>query len=91
MRQSLERVSGGTSFGLHVESSVLQVEIALQAVHDLVADDARSSEPHDLGPLGVEELAAQALVVQRALLDRAVVRGVEARRKPIAAEAVQAA
>src|SRR5689334_10523648 len=75
----------------HVEPGVLEVEVALNAVHDRVADPPLPAEIDHGGSLGVQELAAQPLVVLRALLDRAVVRLVETGSEPVLAEAIGAA
>ena len=52
-----------------VEPGVLEIEVALDAVHDGVVDAALPPQLDDRAPLGVEQLAPQPLVVLRALLD----------------------
>ena len=52
------------SRALDLEPGVFQVEVALDAVHDLVADLALVAEPHDLAPLRLQQLADQSLVGQ---------------------------
>ena len=69
----------GLGHGLHatpsdVEAGVLEIEVALDEVHHVVVDPSLAPELDDRSPLGVEELAAQSLVVLRPLLD--------ARRRP---------
>src|SRR5439155_13656371 len=76
--------------GSDIEAGVLEVEIALDKVHDVVVDSPLTPQLDDRSALGVEQLAAQPLVVLRPLLDRAVVLGVEARREAALAETVQA-
>jgi hypothetical protein len=44
---------------LDLEPGVLQVEVALDVVHDLVADLALVAEQHDLAALGLQQLADQ--------------------------------
>src|SRR5262249_22638985 len=75
---------------LHVEPHVLEVEVALDSVHDLVADPAAVAELDDRAPLGLEQLAAEPLVALGLLLEGAVVGVVEAGREPRAAEGVEA-
>src|SRR5262245_45286574 len=64
-----------------LQPGVLEVEVALDAVHDLVVDAPAVAQADDLRALGLEHLAAQALVVLRALLQAPVVGVVEARRE----------
>ena len=45
-----------------LEARVLEVEVALDAAHDLVVDLAHVAQADDLGALGLEHLAPQALV-----------------------------
>src|SRR3954464_4793843 len=75
----------------HLEARVLEVEVALDAAHDLVVDLAHVAQADDLGALGLEHLAAQALVGLGLPVDRAVVVLVEARREAPDAEVVEAA
>src|SRR4029079_14646944 len=74
-----------------VETRILEVEIALDEVHDVVVDLPLTPEVDDRSPLGVETLAPSPLVVLRSLLDRAVVAVVEARREAVLTGAVEAA
>src|SRR5262249_57249105 len=76
--------------GLDVEPGVLEVEVALEPVHDLVRDPALVAQGDDRGALGLEQLAAGALVRHRAFLDRAVVAVIEAGAKPVLAELLRA-
>ena len=55
--------------GSDVEPGVLEVEVALHAVHDRVVDAPLAAQLLDGVALGVEQLAAQPLVVLRPLLD----------------------
>src|SRR2546428_12286654 len=77
--------------GSDVEARILEIEVALDNVHHVVVDLSLPPELDDRSPLGVEELAAQSLVVLRPLLDRAVVVRVEAGREAALAESIQAA
>src|SRR5215207_8993911 len=74
--------------GLHLETGVLEVEVTLDAVHDVVVDLALVAQADDLGALSLEQLANEALVVDGPCVDRAVVLVVEARREPPDAEVV---
>src|SRR2546428_8722563 len=74
-----------------LEPRLLEVEVALDPVHHRVVDPPDPAQLHDRPPLGLEELAAQPLVVERLALDLAVVSVVEAGGKTAAAEAVEAA
>ena len=76
---------------LDVESRVLEIEIALEAVHDLLRDAAFVAQRDDRASLGVEQLASRTLILQRLLLDRAVVAVVEPRAKAPLPELVRAA
>ncbi len=60
-------------------------------MHHPVRDPALVAERDDRRPLRLEELAAHALVGERAFLDRTVVGRVETRSEAAAAELVQAA
>ena len=53
-----------------VESLVLEIEIAGDTQPDVVADHPASAKLEKSVPLGLEQLAAQPLVVLRAGLDR---------------------
>src|SRR3954447_11232216 len=75
----------------HLEPRVLEVEVALEAAHDLVVDLPHVAQADDLRALGLEHLAPQALVGVGLLVDRSVVVVVEARREAPDAEVVQAA
>src|SRR5918995_4637079 len=55
-----------------LQPGVLQVELPFDAVHHIVADHALVAEPDDGPPLGLEQLADQALVGQRAVLGAVV-------------------
>src|SRR3954471_25023952 len=74
---------------LDLEPRVFEIQVALDAVHGLLVDGPDVAQPHDLRSLGFEDLAAQALVGPRALLDRTVVFVVEARLEAPDAELVQ--
>src|SRR5207248_2017097 len=73
-----------------IEAGVLEVEVALDPAHDVVADPALAPQRDDLGPLGLEELAPEPLVAGGPLLDRVVVLAVEARAEARDPEAVGA-
>jgi hypothetical protein len=75
--------------GLDLEPGVLQVEVPLDAVHHLVADLALVAKQHDLAALGLQQLADQPLVGQRAILGPVVVQLAAAGFQPPAAELVQ--
>src|SRR6266542_3344985 len=79
-----------TESPLDVEPRVLEVEIALDAVHHLVVDPSLAAQLDDRLTLGVEQLAAQPLVVQGTLLDHPVVLVVEAGPEAALAELVEA-
>src|SRR6185312_1412085 len=81
--------SGGRSSD--VEACVLEIEVALDAMHDVVVDDPVAAKADDRAPLGLEQLAAESLVVQRPRLDLAVVAVVEARGEAVAPEVVETA
>src|SRR6185436_7259014 len=84
------RASPSPSDPLHdVQAQVLQIEVAGDAAGDLVVDQLTPPEIGDRLPLGVEQLAPQALVLLRLLLDRAVALRVEPRPEPVDAKAVQ--
>src|SRR3954464_410123 len=74
-----------------LEARVLEVEVALEAAHDLVVDLADVAQADDLRALGLEHLAPQALVGVGLLVDRSVVVIVEARREAPDAKVVHAA
>src|SRR5439155_1251852 len=63
---------------LDVEARVLEVEVTPNTVDDVAADRPRTPEGHDGVALGVEQLAAQSLIVLRLRLDRSVVLRIEA-------------
>jgi hypothetical protein len=54
-------------------------------VHDLVVDLAEVAQADDLGALGLEQLAQEALVVVGARVDRAVIPSGIPGRKPMTA------
>ncbi len=87
----LHAAAGEDARGLDVEPLVLEIEVALHPAHDVVVDAAFQPEPAELLPLGLEQLAAQPLVAQGLVFDRAVALRVEPRPEPVPAEAVQAA
>ena len=74
-----------------VQPRVFEVEVALDAVQDLVVDLAPAAQLDHAAALGVEKLAAQPLVGLRPLLDLAVVLVVEARREAVWRKSVGAA
>ena len=49
---------------LDLQALVLQVELALEPVHDVVGDRALVAQPHDLAPLRLEHLAHDRLVAR---------------------------
>src|SRR5437588_1061741 len=57
---------------LNVVARDLEIQVALDAAHDVVADPAFVSQRVNRAPFGLEQLAAEPLVGQRALLDGAV-------------------
>ncbi len=63
----------------------------MQAALDVATDHALAAQIHDRSSLGFEQLPAQTLIVERPLLDAAVVVLIEARREPVPTEAVQPA
>ena len=71
-RRPRQRPAARPRPGLDVEPRSLEVEVALDPPHHLVADLARVAQLDHGAPLGLEQLAAQALVLERALLDLAV-------------------
>src|ERR687892_2058690 len=81
----------GRSPALEVEARVFEVEVALDSAHDSVVDPAAASKLEDRATLGRQELVAEALVVARAGLDRAIALGTEAGAKALAAEVVEPA
>ena len=70
-----------------IEPRVLEVEVALDPVHDVVVDRARVAKAEEGAPLRLEQLAPQPLVADRPLLDRPVVLVVQTGPEPVAAEA----
>jgi hypothetical protein len=73
--QSLVRGTSQTL--LHIETRVLEVEVAEHRHHHVVADHAVAPELDDRATFRVEQLAPQALIALRLLLDRAVALGIE--------------
>ena len=67
---------------LDLEPLVLQVELALEPVHDVVGDRALVAQPHDRGALRLEHLAHDRLVGDRAVLEALVLDLARARRQP---------
>src|SRR3954454_20229351 len=53
---------------LDLEPRVLEVEVALDPVHDVLVDRALVAQRHHGGPLGLERLTTDALVLLRARL-----------------------
>ena len=76
--------------GLGVEAGVLEVDVALDALHHLLGDHPVVAQRDHGLPFGVEQLPPQALVPRRAFLDAVVVVSVVAGAEPIRAEAVLA-
>lgn len=62
------RFLSGPRAGSDLETSVLQVELPLDPVHHLVADQALVAEPDDRAALSLEQFTDQALVGQRSVL-----------------------
>jgi hypothetical protein len=56
------RIEAGDGRVLDFEPGVFQVEVALDAVHHLVADLTPVPQPHDLAPPRLQQLADQPLV-----------------------------
>src|SRR5262245_29410987 len=73
-----------------LQAGVLQVELALDAVHHVGADRALVAEPDDGPALGLEQLPDQALVGLRPVLDAVVLQLPGAGLEAPAAELVQA-
>src|SRR2546423_7215111 len=67
-----------------VEPGVLEIEVPFEPVHDAIVDHPIPPQAHDGAALGLEQLAAEPLVVGRPFLDRAVAFAVEPGREPIA-------
>src|SRR6187399_1190141 len=74
-----------------VEPRSLEVEVALDPPHHLVADLARVPQLDHGAPLGLEQLAPQPLVLERTLLDLAVAVRVAAGAEAVDPEPVEAA
>src|SRR4051795_9844141 len=72
-----------------LEPLVLEVELALDAVHDVVGDRAVVAQPDDRAPLRLEHLADEALVGGRAVLVAVVLDLAGARLEPAAAVVVE--
>ena len=89
-RASPRRHSSGRARS-DVEALVLEVQVTGDAHPDVVRDRAAPPKLDESGPLGLEQLAAQSLVVLRAGLDRTVVPVVEARTEARRPEAVRPA
>ena len=85
------RVGSRNGTGSDVQALVLEVEVALDAAHDVVVDVAVAPKLAHRLPLRFEELAAQPLVRDGLVLDRPVALRVEARSEPVAPEAVEPA
>src|SRR5215207_11110200 len=79
-----------TAGALDLQPGVLQVELALDPVHDVVADRPLVAEPDDGLALGLQQLADQALVGQGAVLGAVVLPDAGARLEAPAAELEQA-
>src|SRR5439155_6675557 len=77
--------------GLDLQARVLEVEVALDAVHRLVVDPPLAAQLDDRLALGVQDLSPQPLPGQRLLLDAAVVVAVEAGGEAAPAELVLSA
>src|SRR3954453_18412278 len=73
-----------------LEPLVLEVELALDAVHDVVGDRAVVAQPDDRAPLRLEHLADEALVGGRAVFVAVVLDLAGARLEPAAAVVVEA-
>src|SRR3954464_6194672 len=73
-----------------LEPLVLEVELALDAVHDVVGDRAVVAQGDDRPPLGLEHLADEPLVGGRAVLVAVVLDLAGARLQPPAAVVVEA-
>src|SRR5207344_1283953 len=80
------RLTGRSS---EVEALVLEVEVAAHAQPHVVADGAAATQIYEGLALGVEQLAAESLIVLRSALDRAVVPVVEAGAEAIGPEAIR--
>src|SRR3954451_11046990 len=81
-------LSGASSIS-DLQSLVLEVELALEPVHDVVGDHALVAQPHDLAPLGLEDLPHRRLVGDRAVLVAVVLDLAGAGGEPVLAVAVQ--
>ena len=91
VEDAVDQIRSAADYLRDIEPGVFEVEIALDAVHDVVVDAALAAEVDDCLSFGVEHFASQALVVLGLLLDAAVVFTVEARGEAIATEDVGAA
>src|SRR4051812_11439391 len=79
------------SAAVEVQALVLEVEVALDPVHDVVVDPALVPQADHRAALRLQQLAAQALVVLGLLLDAVLVDSVEARAEAAAAVVVEPA
>src|SRR5918998_5409696 len=68
-----------------LQARLFEVEVALDAVHHLVADAALVAKSDQGGALRAEQLSRKTLEGGRTVLEAAVVVAVEARREPAAA------
>src|SRR5207245_3895352 len=75
---------------LDIQARVLEIEVALDLAHDVIADPALVAQRHDRVPFRVEQLPAQALIRLRLLFDAAVAAVVRL-GEAVYSEAIQAA
>src|SRR5205807_9209919 len=73
-----------------VETQVLEVDVALHALHHVLGDHPLVAEAKHRLALRLEQLAPQPLILLRAYLDTLIVRAVVARGEAVRAEAVGA-